>query len=583
MKRNRIYRIIAALLLTLLVMGNTSYAQQKAVERIYISTDRDTYLAGESIWISLYCLDLASPGTSYSNLSSVAYAEIQNAESTTVTAKLHLNNGRGSGKIDLPVNLPTGNYKIVVYTKQILNEAKPQPALKNIAIFNTLTTDRVKSGVDIVAGGSEDNSVITSPVQEPELSIYNINSQTISLSKEDSKVIVNRSYPFEIKNLGSDLVSLNISLSRAENLPRYSEANISRFLNELPKDVATIKVGDKYTPEYEGEVIEGKILGADFLSGIEYLSFISAVGNKADVYSTFANVSGDLKFFTNSIFGKREIALEVMSVDTNMNIHIELKDPFVKRGVGEFSKLLLSPVYANALNERSIEMQLGRRFGIDTLYDKIKISKDPLLNIKPIIYNLDDYTRFPVMQEITVEYIPELRFRKVDKMIDLQVRWETAFNMVNFSKASTLVLLDGIPVFNHKKIYDYDPLKVKSIEIYPGEFLIGAVRYDGIVMFHTYKGDYPNMKFGKNTKISDYDGVQYPCMFSANKVVTSTNFPDLRTLLYWNPQIDLTSGESKKFVVHTSGLPGEYIVKIEGLTSKGEAVIYYDKITVLPK
>ena len=46
-------------------------------ERVYVSTDKNAYLAGEDMWCSVYCID-DSTGR-YSSLSSVAYLEFHSS------------------------------------------------------------------------------------------------------------------------------------------------------------------------------------------------------------------------------------------------------------------------------------------------------------------------------------------------------------------------------------------------------------------------------------------------------------------------------------------------------------------------
>lgn len=48
--------------------------QSRLRERVYISTDRDVYVAGDAVWMSAYCLD-ASSG-SLSSFSKTAYVEV---------------------------------------------------------------------------------------------------------------------------------------------------------------------------------------------------------------------------------------------------------------------------------------------------------------------------------------------------------------------------------------------------------------------------------------------------------------------------------------------------------------------------
>lgn len=125
-------------------------------ERVYVSTDKEYYLAGESIWCSVYCTDESSgkPGI-YSNLSSVAYIEFHNREGLAAIIKTALINGRGCGRFEIPFSIPTGNYSVLAYTRYNGGDSKSEYKGKIVTIFNTLTNERVKDGVE-TAGTGED-------------------------------------------------------------------------------------------------------------------------------------------------------------------------------------------------------------------------------------------------------------------------------------------------------------------------------------------------------------------------------------------------------------------------------------------
>ena len=71
-------------------------AQERVVERTWLSTDKDVYLAGETVWLSAFCLDAASGA--FSDVSSVAYVELHSAGGLAATAKVALSGGRGGGR-----------------------------------------------------------------------------------------------------------------------------------------------------------------------------------------------------------------------------------------------------------------------------------------------------------------------------------------------------------------------------------------------------------------------------------------------------------------------------------------------------
>ena len=81
--------------------------QSRIRERVYVSTDREVYVAGDAVWMSAYCVD-ASSGK-LSAFSKTAYVEVHSAAGMVQTAKVALEGGRGGGRLMLPNSLPTGS------------------------------------------------------------------------------------------------------------------------------------------------------------------------------------------------------------------------------------------------------------------------------------------------------------------------------------------------------------------------------------------------------------------------------------------------------------------------------------------
>lgn len=554
----------------LMEIPSVAFAQQQAAERIYIATDRDVYIAGETMWLSIYCLDINN-SSRLSQISSIAYLELHNNNSLVLTAKVAIIEGRGSGHIELPPNLPTGNYKIVSYTRQMQNEQKPLLFEKNISIYNVLTSERVDdSVVEGVNHIENPTSLSLSNLWEKDIVNINFGNNGRIFSKESS-------FTFSLNNIGENFVSTNISVYKRDSLS-INNINFVQYLNTLSTDSPTFS--NKFIPEYEGEIISGRAI-CDNIEMLRHKAiFLSAAGGTSDIYSTYIDSVGSFSFFTTPFFGNRDLILEIPNADSNLNIVYEINDPFIRDRKGDIPSLILDNNILSSLKERSIEMQLGRRFRADTLYQRVPIDKDPLLQKNAITYRLDDYTRFTVMQEVVTEYIPELRFRKVDNKTDLQVRVENRFKELSFSKDHSLALLDGIPIFDHQKIQDYNPLKVETISIYKSDYYIGVASYSGIVSFRTYKGDYSGLTFDKNVRIMDYQGELYPSKLSALGVRSMKNLPDMRSLLYWDPIVSLLPGEKKEIIVHTSALVGNFIIRVEGISLEGIPFIFFTEFTV---
>lgn len=557
------------LLLIILISATTVVSAKRAIERTYISTDKNAYVAGETMWISAFCLDISEGEKILSDLSSVLYIEMHSSAGVVLTTKIALAGGRGSGRIIIPAATPTGNYKLVSYTKQMLNEKHPPLSEKTVSVYNTLSQDRTP-GILVVSSDSIWNKpIIKWSASRTEYDLQILKTEFTSSSFKPGEVV-----SFNMSNSSSTPITMSVSIFKADILPVYEKNDIVNFIN-ANKVSLPLEMSNNFIPEYEGEIIKGKISSNSRINSFVLTkAFLSVPGGNAEIYTSEADSNGIVSFFTNNIYGNREVVLEVSSSDTTSSNSLELVDPFLKPVLSSPAPLYLSPEMESILKERSIGMQIGKSFGIDSLYE-ISIPKfNPLLGSKKKEYLLDDYTRFPVMEEVIIEYITELRYRKSANKVDLQVRWESAFNALAYSKDNTLALIDGIPVFDHKKILEYDPLKIKSLTIYGGIYYIGNVSYTGIVALNSYKGDYPGLTFNKSVRIVDYNGVQYPCKFSGKAVSEGSNLPDFRHTLYWDPIVNIGEGKAVSVNFNTPDYSGKFILSVEGIDEKGLPFVY---------
>jgi len=576
--KNIIYSLFTGFISLFLFNSTVCEAQSRVIERLYVSTDRGAYVAGEVLWLSVYCFDISKDKDILSDLSNVAYIEIHNSVGVVITAKIALNEGRGNGRLELPPTLPTGNYRLIGYTKHMLNEEKVDYFDKVISIYNTLSSDRVPGNVQVNEELFKGKALETNSANT--LSTVNKKNLDLSFGENGKNFMINSSFPMTIKNIGKEKATFNIAIVKVDSIPSPVNPLLSDYMSGIKDKRNSIIFVDKYTPEYEGEIIRGKITyeGLDRIT--EKTAFLSAVNGISDIYTSPIDSSGNIAFFTNSIFGDGDIVLEVPKTDTNSKISFEIFDPFVKPGIKPIPELFLSKRLENSLNERGIDMQIEKRFRTDTLFENNLKNRDPLLKITPMVYLLDDYTRFSTMPEVILEYVSELRFRKSDGTTDLQVRWEDAFRSLTYSKDNSLVIIDGVPVFDHKRVYDYDPLKVRSLSVYGSEFNVGVASFSGLVALRTYKGNFPGFTFNKNVRIMGFQGAVYPCRFTAKELVSSHMFPDVRNVLFWDPNITLVSGDSVKLECYTPSNPGTYEIKIEGIDKDGASVFYKTQFVV---
>jgi hypothetical protein len=279
----KIYKHLALVLCALIVALGL-----QAQERVYVSTDKECYLAGENMWLSVYCMD----GTTgeYSQLSKVAYLEFHNLEGVASTIKVPLKDGRGCGRLQIPLGFATGNYSIVAYTSKYGGNSIGEFNGKVVSVFNTLSGIRVKDGVEVV--GAEESLRGDGKVKERS------NWLSLDVHTGDAQ---NGTVPVEVKNLSGKSASVSVSV--------YHLDDIVGIIGEYGYDKSTLlaRKGDFEVTDnvdYAGEVIKVRIAGKDVKEKGVYMS---AVGNTDDIYINTTNGKGEAVYYTSNIYGTRDL------------------------------------------------------------------------------------------------------------------------------------------------------------------------------------------------------------------------------------------------------------------------------------
>lgn len=599
------------LLLFFLLLPLCAGAQTTVVEKTYISTDREIYVSGDKIWCSAFCVDAAN-GLRPSSLSAIAYVEIVSEDGTLESGKIALSEGRGAGTIEIPATAPTGNYRIVAYTAYTKNTPgfNPQEHIsKTISIFNTSTKERIKNGVKILSDSEYDalrtpaSTPAGTPASTPagthttgshSSSTYNAGTQpaagalsitchrnaegylevvltnnsaapadlSLSLSNRDGII------PPDNTSIGA-FMGAAASAARASAGAESAAARASAGAASAPAAAAATAAAAEL-PEYEGEIIRGRIAGAttDEIEGLKGRSaFISVPTEKSDLYSSVVDKDGMIKFVTNNIYGTKEMVCEIEDNDL-ARCHIELISPFVSPKLKGIPALRMAPSIKEDLQRRGLSVQLCRSFSADTLASLMPIRENPLIpSYDAIEYKLDDYKRFPVMRELFIEFINEIKVRRVDGKEQLKVKTHLEERVSLFDKNNSLIMVDGIPVFDHSQVIEYDPLLVESVVVYPYKYYTGWRSFCGMANFVTYKKNLPGIKFNDGVRVVQFKGCSYPMAFTYQEI--GEDFPDYRELLYWHPQIKLPAGESSAIKVKIPANVKEIRICAEGMMENG--------------
>ncbi len=543
---NRI--IISTILLLGLIFGQKS--EMSARERVYVSTDKEYYLSGENIWCSVYCLDDASGR--FSSLSSVAYLDFHTGEGLVTTFKVALVEGRGCAKFEVPFSFKTGNYSIVAYTKRDGGDSEGEFNGKIVTVFNTLTNEKVKGGVKVVES-----------LRAPEKSGVPSNAgEAVSVTLERSDLSGDDLASLKLTNLSDGALSLNVSVYSRDGL----EAQLGR--GAYDRSLLLERTGDFASTgilEYEGEVIRGKIVPKDAASkdaapGVSGRKvYMSAIGGTDDVYTAVSDADGEVVFYTDNIYGNRELVFEVEGSD---GLRVEVQNDKYEHRPKDIPVLEISYDLNRSLQERGLNMQISKRFESDTLYELYPMRVSPLLADRECIrYRLEDYTKFPTIEEVVREYVVGLRLRKVGEDMEFQLETGRAF-----------VLLDGVPILDHDLLLNLDPHLVEELVLYQRPYAIGGFVYNGIVLFRTYKGDLGGLRLGDAAGLVNHSGTAYPLALLGGRIYGNAKYPNYNGTIYWNPIVELEPGGTYEFNCALPKYKGTFNVVIEGLDSHGRSI-----------
>jgi hypothetical protein len=165
------------------------------------------------------------------------------------------------------------------------------------------------------------------------------------------------------------------------------------------------------------------------------------------------------------------------------------------------------------------------------------------------------------MEEILGEYIPEVRVRNPgSEDVKLQV---LNLPYKKYFGSQGLVLLDGVPVVNTKSLLAMDPLLLKSIDVVSREYYLGRQTIGGVVQYKSYKKDLAGYSLGAQYLIQPFMGVQphaQPTFFGKQR--SEPTRPDLRNLLWRDPQILLKGMQKEEFIFYTGDAKGTYEIVV---------------------
>ncbi len=331
-----------------------------------------------------------------------------------------------------------------------------------------------------------------------------------------------------------------------------------------------------FLPEYQGHIVSGKVVNRatdETVAGIP--AFLSIPGRHFQLYPAISSATGTVYFNTKGYSGSKLMIGLVNTTDPG-KYRLDLDNPFSEKYAGFTPVASAQSVPASVLLQRSINLQVQHVYHSSRIdrYAALTTDSANFYGKPDASYLLEDYTRFPTMEEVLREYVREILVRKKRDRFYLMMADKDEHG--NPLIKEPVILLDGVPQFdsgNH--IIHFDPLLVEKLETINEVYHLGSARFTGIASFFTYKGDLQSFQLDTATTVLDYEALQMRRQFYAptyaNKEDYHSTLPDFRTLLYWAPNVAIDDTGKRQLQFYSSDLPGKYAVVVQGIAADGNA------------
>ncbi|MEZ0607242.1 hypothetical protein ACAW74_01945 [Fibrella sp. WM1] len=323
-------------------------------------------------------------------------------------------------------------------------------------------------------------------------------------------------------------------------------------------------------PESRGLTVRGRVLNnRTGQPAADVATFLSVPGQGARLYSRRSDAAGYVRYELPELVGPHELVLQPTQADSSYRV--ELLSPYAEASATTpLPPFDLAPTLRDALTTRSLTMQVQNHYFAPPLPGP-QADSSTFYGRPDEHYRLDAYTRFQTMEEVLSEYVPGVAVKRLSGG-----RFALRVNNLPgkaFFDDPPLMLIDGVPVFDPDQLMAISPLKFRTLDVMTSRYFLGPLAYSGILNLNSYKQDLAGYRLDPKAVVLDYDGLQARREFAApsygTAVQQASRLPDLRQLLYWNPQVMTSAAGKAGLTFYSSDQAGRYQVVVQALTADG--------------
>lgn len=582
MKRLR----IVLLAMVLLFVGNAGSAQETSTgileqfkdtpsEKVFVSLNTSLLFTGEYLFYKVYCLNDKTKQPS--DISTIAYVELISENGELVFQhKIRLEKSQGQGDFFVPTTVPSGNFKLIAYTRWMKNGPMDRFFQEDISIINPYRTNQDA----VLPDASESVPPVATHSPEEEDKRFILETDRNSYPKK-SKVALT------IQNFrgASGFGNYNVSVRKKAPIAHKPKRSPQSYIEWHAEQVGNEPVFYEnivFAPEGNGELLKGRIsANSSDLPLASQPVAVSIPGEDFQIKVVGTDSTGLFYVNISKDYAQPLAILQVLNAPSgSYNIEI-LQDPPLDYSGLEFGQFLITPDMREAIVRRSLYNQIENGYFAvkpDTL--KLDALNDPYGGAFVETIDLDEYTRFKTLGETVVELVENVwTKRNRDKTISFKVR--SFDETYEESEYDAMVFVDGVLMPDQTALVEFDSRLIKTVNTVREKFSMGGTIYFGLINLVTKDGNYFELVNSTGMTKFDLNRPRLPKRYFNQSYSETTNprIPDFRDQLLWRPNISF-EGSQMDLSFFTSEVPGEYELRLEGFSIYGRPVAVTKMITV---
>ena len=541
------------LLIACIVSGQTGFShpvtepRASSPERVHLQLSERVIGAGETLWFQ---------GTLQGDpsRSTVLYAEVLNRAGAVVQGIFAVEDGVAWGQLSLPDTLSGGWYQVRAYTQWMRNEGPSAFATQPLLVVNAYE-DRLSAS----APGQRTSERPASPRGEGA-------EEAVRITLDRARYSPREPVTMRLQLTGAaQRARVAISVRKVDPIGRYQPP-----AEHVARPAETSTDLPRYSWEDDGLTISGSVTGMD-QSTADRTVILSIPGT--DPYFEYDFVDQQNRFripINERRQGQQEVVLQ--TADTTLRVQWSVDERFASENT--YARELFPEVPAAALKELlttyTERSRINAQYDLFRPLDSAAVAKRPefrFYGAPNFTVRSDDYVALPNFVEVNRELMPGVRLRNRQGVYDFDV-----FDIPTrtFLEGEPAVFMDGVLIRDVNYLVNFPPSEIERIETVNRRTYYGEYRFDGVIAVYTKSGDAYGPALSPTARQEQVVLYTAPQAFVSRDTLAAYE-PNLRSLLHWQPSVDL-QGDSQTVEVTNADELGTFEVVVEGVSDRGELV-----------